>query len=121
MLVLQLDQTSAVVKSSFRVVDRARADNDEDAMVRVCALDNCNSFVAAVEDGLLGSLILAMVRDLVYEPDQGRLPVEFRVEADRVVSMDCLCGPRFSTCARNASGIILTSAYFKVISYQYSC
>jgi hypothetical protein len=50
----QFHEPVAVFKGGLRVVDRARADDDEEAMIRVRILHAGYAFFAALEDSFLG-------------------------------------------------------------------
>lgn len=76
-LLLLLEQHVAVGEGSLGVVDRARADDDEQAALGIGAVDDGHSLFARLDDGLLG---FGGLRDLVLQQIGGR---------QRVVALDC--------------------------------
>lgn len=64
---LERKELVAILKSGGGVVDRAGADDDEEASVFICACDNCDGFIAPLENSRfgfcgLGNFVLQKIR-----------------------------------------------------------
>lgn len=66
MLLFELEQPVTVFQGSFGVMDRAGPNNNEQSLVGISALDDLDSFIAALEDGLfrLGGLSYLMLQQV---------------------------------------------------------
>lgn len=76
-LLLELEETLAVVEGSGRIVNRAGTNNDEETVLGIFALEDSGGLFTAGEDGLLA---LRGLLDLVLE--------EIR-RSERIVTTDC--------------------------------